>query len=102
MLETFVQAALAETDKDSGLAAQSVSVMVPISEAILAGVEPDYRADVLDVMSHIYHSAMTHVLRGQLESDEVYGILERTLRRLAQHPAMADQRPRSWDYQPPG
>jgi hypothetical protein len=30
----------------------------------------------------------------------VYPRLERVVRRLAQHPAMADHRPRSWDWVP--
>ena len=68
--------------------------------AILDGVETEYRADVLTIASHIYHSAMTSVLRGQTQADEIYEILERTVRRLAQHPAMEGQRPKSWDYTP--
>jgi AcrR family transcriptional regulator len=101
MLETFVRAALAEGDTESGLAMQSVRAFIPISLAILDEVEPEYRADVLTIASHIYHSAMTSVLRGQTQFDEIYAILERTVRRLAQHPAMAGQRPASWDYVSP-
>jgi len=101
MLNTFVQAALAESSPETGLAAQSMNVIVPISEAILEDVDPAYRSDVLDIMSHIYHSGMTHVLRGQLQFHDIYAILERSLRRLAQHPAMAGQRPKAWDYAGP-
>jgi len=101
MLETYVRAALAESDKESGLAMQSVRALVPISVEILGDVEPDYRADVLTIASHMFHSAMTSVLRGQTQANEIYAILERTVRRLAQHPAMEGQRPKSWDYTQP-
>jgi len=101
MMDTFVNAVLAETDQEHSLAAMGVAVLVPIREAILADVEADYRHDVLDVMAHVYHSAMTTVLRGQLDYGEVYTNLERTVRRLAQHPAMDGHRPPSWNYQPP-
>ena len=101
MLETYVRAALAEGDKETGLAMQSIRAIVPISVAILDDVEPEYRADVLTIASHIYHSAMTSVLRGQTQAGEIYAILERTVRRLAQHPAMEGQRPKAWDYTPP-
>ena len=101
MLETYVRAALAEGDKETGLAMQSIRAIVPISVAILDDVEPEYRADVLTIASHIFHSAMTSVLRGQTQANEIYAILERTVRRLAQHPAMEGQRPKSWDYAPP-
>ena len=101
MLETYVRAALAESDKESGLAMQSVRALVPISVEILGDVEPAYRADVLTIASHMFHSAMTSVLRGHTQADEIYAILERTVRRLAQHPAMEGQRPKSWDYTPP-
>ena len=101
MLETYVRAALAESDKESGLAMQSVRALVPISVEILGDVEPEYRADVLTIASHMFHSAMTSVLRGQTRADEIYAILERTVRRLAQHPAMEGQRPKSWDYVAP-
>ena len=101
MMDTFVNAVLAETDQEHGLAAMGVAVLVPIREAILADVEADYRHDVLNVLSHVYHSAMTHVLRGELDYSEVYTILEHTVKRLAQHPAMDGHRPPTWDYQPP-
>jgi hypothetical protein len=39
---------------------------------------------------------MTFVVRNQLPVGDVNAIFERTVRRLAQHPAMADHRPKSW------
>ena len=101
MMETFVRAALAEGDQEDGLARRGVHTFDEITEAILADVDPDFRQDAMRLMSHVYHSLMTFVLRGQLAPGDVYDELERATRRLAQHPAMADHRPRSWDYDPP-
>ena len=50
-------------------------------------------------MEHVTHSAMTFVVRGQLAVDDVYPRLERIVRRLAQHPAMANHRPPSWAWE---
>ena len=77
-----------------------VSSLVPVTEYALRDVEPEYRDDTLTAVRHFTHSAMTYVVRGQMSVDDVYPELERLVRRLAQHPAMADHRPRSWDWVP--
>jgi AcrR family transcriptional regulator len=101
MLETFVRAALAEGNVDEGLAARSVQALVPLTAHALRDVEPSYRADVLMIIEHFTHSAMTFVVRGHLPIADVYPQLERTVRRLAQHPAIAGHRPKAWDWEPP-
>jgi TetR/AcrR family transcriptional regulator, cholesterol catabolism regulator len=98
MLETFVRAALAEGNIDDGLAAQSMNALVPLTADALRDVDPGYRADVLMIIEHFTHSAMTYVVRGHLPIAEVYPQLEATVRRLAQHPAMAGHRPRAWEW----
>jgi AcrR family transcriptional regulator len=89
MLETFVRAALAEGNIEGGLAARSVDTMVPLTEDALRDVDPGYRDDVLMIVEHVTHSAMTFVVRGTMSISEVYPQLERVVRRLAEHPAMA-------------
>jgi AcrR family transcriptional regulator len=98
MLETYVRAARVEGDVPGGLAATSISSLQPVTEYALRDVDPAYRTDALMALEHFTHSAMTYVVRGQLSVDEVYPRLDRLVRRLAQHPAMADHRPRSWDW----
>jgi AcrR family transcriptional regulator len=89
MLETFVRATLTEGGVDVGLVDRVTSQLVPLSAYVLRDVEPGYRADVLMILEHFTHSAMTYVIRGELAFSEVYLRLERTVRRLAEHPAMA-------------
>jgi len=101
MLETFVRAALAENDPRGGLAARSLEVLVPLTAGVLHGVDEEYRADLLMMLEHFTHSAMTFVVRGHLPIAEVYPQLERTVRRLAQHPAMTGYRPASWEWERP-
>jgi AcrR family transcriptional regulator len=100
MLETYVRAAMAEGDLPGGIADTGISSLVPVTEYALRHVEPEYRADALDIVLHFTHSAMTFVVRGQMTVAEVYPRLERCVRLLAQHPAMANHRPRSWDWVP--
>jgi hypothetical protein len=89
MLETFVRAALAEGNIEDGLAARSVDTMVPLTADALRDVDPGYRDDVLMIVEHVTHSAMTFVVRGTMSISEVYPQLERVVGRLAEHPAMA-------------
>jgi AcrR family transcriptional regulator len=98
MLETFVRTALAEGDIEGGIARHAVQALVPHTAEALREVDPAYRDDLLMIIEHFTHSAMTFVVRGRLPLREVYPQLERTVRRLAQHPAMDGHRPRSWDY----
>ncbi len=100
MLETYVLAARLEGDVPGGIADTSVTNLQPVTEYALRAVEPEFRADALMAVEHFTHSAMTYVVRGQLSVEDVYPRLERLVRRLAQHPAMADHRPRSWDWAP--
>jgi AcrR family transcriptional regulator len=100
MLETYVRAARLEGDVPGGIADAGISSLVPVTEYALRNVESEYRDDALAAMRHFTHSAMTYVVRGQMSVDDVYPELERLVRRLAQHPAMADHRPRSWDWLP--
>jgi TetR/AcrR family transcriptional regulator, cholesterol catabolism regulator len=98
MLETYVRAARVEGDVPGGIADTGISSLVPVTQYAMRGVEPAYRDDALMAVEHFTHSAMTYVVRGQLSVDDVYPRLERLVRRLAQHPAMDDHRPRSWDW----
>ena len=100
LLEPFVRAALVNPRDEDGVAIRSVRGMVPVMASALEDVDADYRADVLLVIESVTHSAMTKVIRGQLAIDEVYPMLERTIRRLAQHPAMDGHRPGGWSYRP--
>ncbi len=98
MLETAVRAVLGENDADDGIAARLVHDLEPLTADALGDVDAAYRADVLMIMEHMTHSAMTFVVRDQLRVDEVFPLIERTLRRLAEHPAMAAVRPSSWAW----
>jgi AcrR family transcriptional regulator len=101
MLETFVRTALDEGDIPGGLRARALGDLMPRTAHALEGVDPAYREDVLMMVEHATHSCMTNVVRGLLRVDEVYPLVERTVRRLAQHPAMAGHRPRSWEWTDP-
>ena len=101
MLETFVRAAMAEGTTPDGLAARSLETLVPHTVHAMRNVAPEYRNDFLMMIEHFTHSAMTYVVRGQLPISDVYPQLERTVRRLAQHPAMDGHRPESWNWEQP-
>ena len=98
MLETFVRAALAEGAIEDGLGARIFRELVPLNAEALRDVEPRYRRDMLMMMEHFTHSAQTYVVRGRLSISEVFPQLERTVRRLAEHPAMAGHRPVAWEW----
>ena len=98
MLETFVRAALAEGAIEDGLGARIFRELVPLNAEALRDVEPGYRKDMLMMMEHFTHSAQTYVVRGRLSISEVFPQLERTVRRLAEHPAMAGHRPATWEW----
>ena len=99
MLQTFSLAALADDDTENGLASLSRRRLMPIWEAALARVPADFRADALMIIDSVTHSAMTFTVRGQIEVTEVFPRLERTIRRLAEHPAMRGHRPDAWGYE---
>lgn len=101
MLEPFVRAALTADGEQPSVAAQSMGAFAPLQAAALEPVDPEYRDDVLLVVNSITHSAMTSVIRGQLDVHEAYPMIERTILRLAQHPAMDGYRPQSWSYTAP-
>jgi TetR/AcrR family transcriptional regulator, cholesterol catabolism regulator len=98
MLETFVRAALAEGAIEDGLGARIYRELFPLNAEALRDVEPGYRTDMLMMIEHFTHSAQTYVVRGRLSISEVFPQLERTVRRLAEHPAMAGHRPAAWDW----
>lgn len=98
LLEPFVRAALVNPHDEDGLTVHSLRGLVPVMASALEGVDPDYRRDVLLVIESVTQSAMANVIRGRLAVDDVYPILERTVRRLAQHPAMDGHRPERWSY----
>jgi AcrR family transcriptional regulator len=100
MLETYVRAALAEGGRADGLAARAMEELPPIMLSALAGINESFQRDVLMILEHATHSAMTSVVRGQLAIGDVFPLMERTIRRIAQHPAMDGARPPSWDWQP--
>jgi AcrR family transcriptional regulator len=100
MLEPFVRAALTGAADEDNLAAASMRAFEPLMLSALDALDPDYRDDVLLVVNSVTHSAMTSVIRGQLAVQDAFPIVERTIRRLAQHPAMDGHRPAAWDYVP--
>lgn len=100
LLEPFVRAAIVNPRDEDGLRIRTLRSLAPVMASALDGVDPDYRSDVLLVIESVTHSAMTNVIRGYIAIDEVYPMLERTVRRLAQHPAMDDHRPERWSYRP--
>jgi TetR/AcrR family transcriptional regulator, cholesterol catabolism regulator len=102
MLETYVRAALAEGGLPDGLAARAMEEIPAVMLSALAGVDETFQRNVLMVLEHATHSAMTYVVRGQLAIADVFPIMEGTIRLLAQHPAMARARPASWTWQPAG
>ena len=102
LLETFVRAALAEGGIEDGLSARGLRILLSLADDVLRDVEPGYRADVLMIIAHVTHSAMTFVVRDQLPVSEVYPRLERSVKRLAEHPAMEGQRPKAWNWKPQG
>jgi AcrR family transcriptional regulator len=100
MLETFVRATLADGHRADGPAARAKETMTPLVADILRDVDADYRDDVMTLLEHLTHSAMHSIVQGQLAINEVFPLLERAIRRLAQHPAMAGHCPPSWAWQP--
>jgi hypothetical protein len=68
----------------------------------LDGVDPEYARDLLLIVESVSHAASAKVIGGQLAVGDVYPILERTIRRLSQHPAMDGHRPAGWHYGPRG
>jgi AcrR family transcriptional regulator len=100
MLEPFVRVAVAPGARDAGLAAESRRVLVPLLVRALDGVDPAFRDDVLLAVGQVTHSAMTWVTRGQLLVTDAYPMIERTLRRLFEHPAMEGHRPSKFAYRP--
>ncbi len=99
MLETYVRAALADGGRPDGLAARAMDELPPIMLSALAGIDESFQRDVLMILEHATHSAMTYVVRGQLAIEDVFPLMERTIRRIAQHPAMDGARPASWDWE---
>jgi AcrR family transcriptional regulator len=98
MLETYVRATLAEGGRADGLAARAMAEIPPIMLSALAGIDESFQRDVLMMLEHATHSAMTYVVRGQLAIEDVFPLMERTIRRIAQHPAMEGARPASWAW----
>lgn len=103
MLEPFVRAATGgagDAGDGAGLAVESRSELTPLLDRALADVDPGFRSDLVLAVDSLTHSAMTFVGRGQLSVDEAYPLVERTLRRLFEHPAMEGHRPESFAYVP--
>ena len=98
MLETYIRAAQAEDDAEGGISATSVATLVPVMAAALEGVPDDYAEDVMMILSRVTESAMWSAARGRLAVKEIYPIIERTVIRLSQHPAMQRHRPAGWSY----
>jgi AcrR family transcriptional regulator len=102
LLEPFLRAALADPKDKKGLAKRSLRGVVPSMSSALDGVDPEYARDLLLIVESVSHAASAKVIGGQLAVGDVYPILERTIRRLSQHPAMDGHRPAGWHYGPRG
>jgi hypothetical protein len=100
VLEAWVRSALAQDPSEDGLAGRSLRELLPILWEILGEVDPEYRDDMLMMIQHASFSTMTRVVRGELDVHDAYPQIERTIVRLAQHPAMEAYRPKSWDWRP--
>jgi hypothetical protein len=88
VLEAWVRAALAQDPSENGLAGRSLRELLPILMEILREIDPDHRDDILMMIQHASFSTMTSVGRGDLDVHDAYPQIERTMLRLAQHPAM--------------
>jgi len=97
LIDMLVRSELAEGGKADGPAARSRALLDPVLRATLDGVDPDYADDVALIIEHVTHSTMTSLVRHQVGIDDVHPVFDRTIRRLAQHPAMEGHRPKSWD-----
>jgi TetR/AcrR family transcriptional regulator, cholesterol catabolism regulator len=100
MLETYTRATVAEGNAEDGLARATLRYAMPLLHAALDGVPVDYRDDAIMILFRVSDSALAAAGRGAIDVDEVESILERTVHRLAQHPAMQQSRPAGWAYSP--
>ena len=98
MLETYIRAAQAEGNAEDGISATSIATLTPVMASALDGVPDDYRDDVMMILARVTESAMWSAARGRLAVKEIYPIIERTVIRLSQHPAMQRHRPAGWSY----
>jgi AcrR family transcriptional regulator len=101
MLGTMVHTSMLDDDPGGGPTARSVEVGMQVLADALAGIDDDYRRDVMLIMENTTRGVMAAVVRGHLRVEDVYPLIERVIRRLAQHPAMDGHRPPEWDYRPP-
>lgn len=100
MLETFLRSTLAEGNSADSAAQRARETIMPLMTHVLADVDADYREDMLMVLEHVTSAAMIAVVQGQTPIDNVAQVIERTVRRLSQHPAMAAARPETWGWAP--
>lgn len=100
LLEPYIRTAQAEGHDPEGLSARSRALLGPHLQEALEPVDSAVGADLGMIIGELTHSAMTWVVRGEIEVKDVYPMLERALRRLIEHPALDGQRPSSWDYRP--
>ena len=98
MLETFTRATLAQGHRPDGPAALAMKTVMSMLSDVLRDVDPGYRDDLLMMLEHFTHALMNSVVHGFRSIEEVQPLVERFIRRLAQHPAMADHRPPSWGW----
>lgn len=100
LLETFVRVTLAEGSSADGPAARARGIMMPLVGDILRDIDAEYCDDLLMMLEHFTYSAMSSVVQDRLAIEDVFPLLERTVRRLSQHPAMAKHRPAKWEWKP--
>ena len=98
MLEPFLRASLADGVDADGLAARTRRSLIPLMVAALDGVDPEYRDDVILTVEGVSRAASFAVMGGELPLADAYPMVERTVRRLAEHPAMDGHRPDSMEY----
>ena len=99
MLETFMRTAIAPGRRNDGLSDKGIRAFLPHMIDVLAPIDPDYARDVLMILNTETHSLMASRTVDWIPPGMAYELLERTVYRLAQHPAMADHRPASWSYE---
>jgi AcrR family transcriptional regulator len=98
MLEVFVRTALAEGPREDVLSKKGIRAFFPVPQDLLTPVDPDYARDVLMMLNTLTHSLMVSTVVGWIAPGVAFDMLERAIRRVAQHPAMRQHRPKAWSF----
>lgn len=92
MLEAYHRARL--TPGGRRLDQHAAGVILPVSLAVLQGLDPDYAEDIGLVLSHLTDALVGRFVAGQIAVTEILPILTRTVDRLtSDNVALAERRP---------